>query len=159
MRLDPAIPLLALLLVVPTHEAAAVPDLVRTLPNKVTVVVDRSLGRAKGLSRTILADADRASVNAVRARLHEGNPLSAPLAVSEHEFSVVTPTLIQRFYRDRYVAENLVVLVVGDVDPEDVVQKVGTAFASMPRGKASSRSRFSDKGFQGPRGAVERNPL
>ena len=260
MRLNPAIPLLALSLVVPTQRAAAVPDLVRTLPNKVTVVVrevhtrpivsiqawvragtrdeaakdhglaagtaqcimdgtkkrepgtiqtevyalagtfasdagydyswfdltvparsfgagldllaegltearldqvvvDRSLGRAKGLSRSILSDADRASVSAARSRLHEGNPLSAPLAVSEHEYSVVTPTLIQRFYHDRYVAENLTVVVVGDVDPEEVAEKVGAAFASMPHGKASSRSRLGEKPFQGPRGVVERNPV
>jgi zinc protease len=260
MRLSPALPLLALLLVFPSHEAAAVPDLVRTLPNKVTVivreihtrpvvslqawvragtrdesakdhglavgtaqcimeattrrdpgtmqkevyglagtysseagydysyfdltlparsldtglnllaegltqaridkqVVDLALGRAKGMSRTILSDADHASVNGVRARLHEGNPLVSPLAISESEYSVITPTLIQRFYHDYYVAENLTVVVTGDVDAEEVVEKAAAAFQGMQRGKAASRSRVSDRGFQnGPRVALERDP-
>src|SRR6266576_4822770 len=39
MRQSPAFALLVLLLLLPTHEAAAVPDLVRTLPNKATVIV------------------------------------------------------------------------------------------------------------------------
>ncbi len=260
MRLSPALSLFVLLLVVPTHEAAAVPDLVRVLPNKVTVivrevhtrpvvsiqawvrggtrdeaakdrglavataqcimeatthrdpgamkkevyglagnfsseagydysyfdltlparslgtglnllsegliqarlekpVVDLAIGRAEGLSRTILAGADRASVNSVRARLHEGNPLVSPLAVSEQEFSVITPTLIQRFYHDRYVAENLTVVVTGDVDPEEVAEKVATAFSAMPHGKATPRARISERALaNGPRVALERNP-
>jgi zinc protease len=259
MRLSPSLSLLALLLVFPVHDALALPDLVRVLPNKVTVVVrevhtrpivsiqawmragtrdeaardrglaigtaqcimeatakhepgtmqkevyglagsfgseagydysyfdlsvpsrsfdaglsllaegltqprldapvvDGALGRAKGLSRTILAGADRASVNVVRSTLHEGNPLVSPLAVSESEFSVVTPTLIQRFYHDHYVAENLTVVVVGDVDVEEVVGKVQKAFDAMPRGKAASRSRISEKPFQGPRIVIERDP-
>src|ERR1041385_2390704 len=39
MRLSPALAVLALLLVLPLHDALALPDLVRVLPNKVTVVV------------------------------------------------------------------------------------------------------------------------
>ena len=260
MRLSHALPRLALLLLLPTGEAAALPDLVRTLPNKVTVIVrevhtrpivsiqawvragtrdeaakDRglavgaaqcimeattrrdqpgevqkdvyglagtysseagydysyfdltvpsrslgagmsllsegltqprldavvvnlALGRAKGLSRTILGDADRASVNTARDRLHEGNPLVSPLAITEHEFSGITPTLIQRFYHEYYVAENLTVVVTGDVDAEDVAQKVEKAFEGMQRGKASSRSRFKERAFEGPRVVVERDP-
>ncbi|HZI89389.1 MAG TPA: pitrilysin family protein, partial [Candidatus Polarisedimenticolia bacterium] len=120
-------------------------------------VVDAALGRAKGLSRTILASSDRVAVNTVRARLHEGNPLVSPLAITEHEFTVVTPTLIQRFYKEHYVAENLTVVVTGDVDAEDVVAKVQKSFASMPRGKASSRSRIKDREIQGPMVVIERN--
>jgi zinc protease len=259
MRLSPALSILALLLAFPSHDALALPDLVRVLPNKVTLVVrevhtrpivsiqawvragtrdesakdrglavgtaqcimeatakhdpgtmqkevyglagtfaseagydysyfdltvpsrsfetglgllaegltqprmdspvvDGALGRAKGLSRTILAGADRASVNTVRARLHEGNPLVSPLAVSEHELSVVTPTLVQRFYHDHYVAENLTVVVTGDVDADEVVSKVQKAFDPMPHGKAASRSRLTEKAFQGPQIVIERNP-
>lgn len=259
MRIGPALPLLALLLALPAHEAAAVPDLVRTFPNKVTVIVrevhtrpivsiqawvragtrdeterdrglavgtaqcimeatsrhplgelekdvyglagtysseagydysyfdltlparslgpgvnllsegltqplldapsvDLALGRAKGLARTILSDADRAAVNPARARLHAGNPLVSPLAIAEHEFSGITPTLIQRFYHERYVAENLTVVVTGDVDAEDAAAKVEKAFEGMQRGKASSRSRFSERTFEGPRITVERDP-
>jgi zinc protease len=260
MRLSPALPLLALLLVLPSREAAAVPDLVRTLPNKITVivrevhtrpivsiqawvragtrdesvrdrglsvataqcimeattgrdpgamqkevyglagtylseagydysyfdltlparsleaglnllaegliqarldkpVVDLAIGRAEGLSRTILAGADRAAVNAVRARLHEGDPLVSPLAVGEQEFSVITPTLIQRFYHERYVAENLTLVVAGDVDAEEVAEKIATAFSGMPHGKPTPRSRFSEHALtNGPRVALEQNP-
>ncbi len=122
-------------------------------------VVDRALGRAKGRARAALASADQASVNAVRARLHDGTPLVSPLAISEHEFNGVTPTLVQRFYRDYYVAENLTVVVTGDVDAEEVAQKVREAFQAMPRGKAASRARFNERAFEGPRAAVERNPV
>src|SRR5437867_274860 len=121
-------------------------------------VMDLALGRAKGLARTVLADADRAAVNTVRAQLHEGTPLVSPLAIHEHEFTGITATLIQRFYRDYYVAENLTVVVVGDVDAEDAVTKVGAAFGAMQRGKASSRSRFNERPFEGPRAVLDRNP-
>src|SRR6185295_12763265 len=39
MRLSPALLVLALLLVLPSQDALALPDLVRVLPNKVTLVV------------------------------------------------------------------------------------------------------------------------
>jgi len=120
-------------------------------------VVDLAMGRVKGLSRTLLADADRVAVNPVRARLHEGNPLVNPLAIHEHELSGITTTLVQRFYRDRYVAENLTVVVTGDVDAEEVAQKVAAAFQGMRRGKATSRSRFSERAFEGPRAFFETN--
>jgi zinc protease len=119
-------------------------------------VVDMALARAKGLARTVLLEADRASVNTVRTRLYEGTPLGSPLAIHEHEFTAVTPTLIQRFYRDYYVAENLTVVVTGDVDAEEVAQKVESAFQGMPRGKAASRSRFNARAFEGPRVVLER---
>jgi len=122
-------------------------------------VVDLALGRAKGLARTVLSAADRAAVNTARARLHEGTPLAARFAIPEHEFSGVTPTLIQRFYRDYYVAENLTLVVTGDVDPEEVVQKVSTAFQGMQRGKASSRSRLNERPLKGPSAVLERTPV
>src|SRR2546422_5813523 len=121
-------------------------------------VVDMALGRAKALARTVLGDADRAAVNTVRARLHEGTPLVSPLAIYEHDFSGVSPTLVQRFYRDYYVAENLTVVVTGDVDAEEVVQKVEEAFKGMQHGKASSRSRFNQRALGGPRAFLERDP-
>ena len=259
MRFRPALPVLALLLLLPAQHAQALPDLVRVLPNKVTVVVrevhtrpvvsiqawvragareeaakdrglavgtaqcimegttrrepgtmqnevyslagtfsseagydfsyfdltvparslsaglnllaegltqarldkvvlDRALGRAQGTARTVLSGADRAAVNIARARLHEGNPLVSPLAITEHEFSVVTPTLVQRFYHDHYIAENLTLVVVGDVDGEDVASKVQAAFASMPHGKPASRSRINERPFQGPQIVIERTP-
>ena len=130
-----------------------------TQPRLDKPVVEMALGRAKGLARAVLADADRAAVNGLRARLHEGTPLGAPLAMPEHEFDPITPTLIQRFYRDHYIAENLTVVITGDVDTEDAVQKVEEAFKGMPRGKPSSRSRFSERAIEGPRAAVDRNPV
>jgi zinc protease len=121
-------------------------------------IVDLALGRAKGLARTVLGDADNAAVNTVRARLYEGTPLAAPLAIPEEEFSPITPTLIQRFYRDYYIAENLTLVVTGDVDPEEVVQKVSTAFQGMQRGKVPSRSRISARALRGPIAVLEKTP-
>ena len=121
-------------------------------------VVDLAFGRAKSLARTVLAQADQAAVNVVRAQLHDGTPLVSPLAIHEHEFSGTTPTLIQRFHHDYYVAENLTLVVTGDVDAEEVVTKVGAAFSEMPHGRASSRSRFNERAFDGPRAVLAHNP-
>jgi zinc protease len=120
-------------------------------------VVGSAVGRAQGLSRTVLTEASHAAVNPVRARLHEGSPLGSPLAIPLQEFNPLTATLIQRFYRDHYVAENLTVVVAGDVDAQEVVEKVSAAFAEMPRGKAPSRPRFTEKAFSGTQVAIQKN--
>jgi len=114
-------------------------------------VVDPALGRARALARTVLGQVDQASVNYVRAELHAGTPLVSPLAIPEDEFTLINPTLIQRFYHEYYVAENMTIMVSGDVDAEDAVKKVEEAFQGAPRGKAASRSRFSEKAFDGPK--------
>jgi zinc protease len=149
-------------LTVPSRSFGAGLDLLAeglTQPRINAQTVETALARAKGISRTALSSADGASVNAVRARLHEGNPLVSPLAVTEHEFSVVTPTLVERFYKDRYVAENLTVVVTGDVDSDEIVGKVEKAFGAMSRGKASSRSRISERPFPGPQVEIVRNSI
>ncbi len=120
-------------------------------------VVLQAIGRVQGRVRTALMDADHAAVNPARARLHEGTPLQAPLAVPIPELSPITATLIQRFYHDYYVVENLTVVVAGDVDPQEAVEKISAAFAGMPKGKASSRSRFSEKPYSGTNAAIETN--
>ena len=119
----------------------------------------RAMGRAQALSKTALTHAELAAVNPVRARLHEGSPLGGPLAVPVQELTPITATLVQRFYHDYYLAENLTVVVAGDVDAQEVLEKVSAAFAEMPRGKASSRSRFSEKGLTGTQAAIEKNYL
>lgn len=120
--------------------------------------VDQALGRAKDLARTVLSLADNAVVSNLRAELHPGSPLSAPVAVPEHELSAITPTLVLRFYRNYYVAENLTLVVTGDVDAEDVARKIETEFREMPRGKAASRSRFNERAFEGTKVVVAQNP-
>ena len=120
--------------------------------------VNQAIGRVQSRARTTLADADRASVNALRAELHRGTPLVSPLAVPEQEFSAITPTLIQRFHRNYYIAENLTVVVTGDVSAEDVPQMVGAAFQNIAHGRAASRARFSVRSIQGPRALIVRNP-
>ncbi|MBI4364039.1 MAG: insulinase family protein, partial [Candidatus Latescibacteria bacterium] len=121
-------------------------------------VVDQAKGRVQSAVRATLSSAARAAVNAVRAELHKGTPLAAPLAVPEPEISALTPTLVERFYRTHYVAENLTVVITGDVTAEDVVPMIAAAFQDMPRGKAASRSRFRQKATQGPRCLVVRSP-
>ena len=96
-------------------------------------------------SRAVLSAPERLSINPARQALHPGNPLGGPLAVPELEIASITPTIAARYYQSHYVAENLVVVVVGDVDPEDVARKIEIAFQDAPKGKAPVGPKFTEK--------------
>ena len=120
--------------------------------------VDQGVAQARTESRAVLQTAERASINPAREALHPGNPLSWPLAVPELELATVTEPIAQRFYKSYYVAENMMVVVVGDVDPEDVARKVETAFQDASKGKAPARARFTEKELTAPQIRAEVNP-
>lgn len=129
-----------------------------THPSMAPKDLEQAIAKSRKESRAVLDAAERASVSSVRAALHPGSPLAEPLAVPELELAAVTLPLAQRFYTTHYVAENLMIVVVGDVDPEDVARRVEVAFEGMPKGKAPSRGRMTEKPLSAPRIVSESNP-
>ncbi len=114
-------------------------------------VLEQGAGKARGESRNILAAADRASISPARETLHAGTPLARPIAVPELELSDVTVPLAKRFYDTNYVASNMMIVVVGDVDPQDVARKVEAAFQTLPAGKPPIPPKSVEKPFTGPK--------
>ncbi len=120
--------------------------------------LEQGIAKARTESRAVLQGAERASIDPAREALHPGTPLSWPLAVSELELASVTMPIAQRFYKNYYVAENMMVVVVGDVDPDDVARKVEVAFQEAPKAKAPARARFTEKALTAPVIQVQSNP-
>jgi zinc protease len=116
-----------------------------------TLPFDQAVAKARRDSRITNGTAGSASLAPIRAALYDGTPLAAPLKAPELEIAALTSSIVQRFFKTHWVAENLTVVIVGDVDAEDAAQKVATAFAGMPRGKPTSKPRVSPKAFSGPR--------
>jgi zinc protease len=123
-----------------------------------TFTFSQAAGRARRDSRGTLSSASAASLNPIRAALYEGTPLAAPIATPELEVAAITMSLVERFYKSHWVAENVSVVVVGDVDAEDAARKVADAFRDMPRGKAPAKPGVSVRPFSGPRIQEVPNP-
>jgi len=121
-----------------------------TLASAKSHEVNRSAG--------MLGSAERAAVSSMLADLHPGNALGAPLGMPENEINLATIPLVERFYKEHYVAENLTIMVSGDVDAQEVAGKVEAAFKDMPRGRAGSRSKLSERALSGPRTMVRGTP-
>ncbi|HKW50703.1 MAG TPA: insulinase family protein, partial [Candidatus Eisenbacteria bacterium] len=119
-------------------------------PRFATRDVTQAVDLAKTESGNLLKAAERASINPTREALHPGTPLAWPLAVPPLELGTVTQSILDRFYKSYYVAENMMVVVVGDVDPEDVARRVELAFQDAPKGKAPTRARIIEKPLAGP---------
>ncbi len=56
-------------------------------------------------------------------------------------WSVSRQTLLQ-FYKKYYTPDNAVIVVVGDIDPQDVYEKVADCFSSIPAGNGWNQSQF-----------------
>jgi zinc protease len=109
------------------------------------------VARATAESRAILADADRASLSPARETIHAGSPLARPLAVPETELNNMNLTLVKRFYDTYYVPSNMMIVIVGDVDPDEVAKQVESMFGSIPAGKTQTPRKFTEKPFDGPK--------
>src|SRR2546426_4917410 len=129
-----------------------------THPRLDAKALDQGKGKVRNETRAVLVAAERASINPARQALHGGSPLSWPLAVPETELATVTSSLVERYYKSYYVAENMMVVIVGDVDPEDAARKVEIAFKDAPKGKAPARAPFSEKPLAAPRIQALPNP-
>jgi len=107
--------------------------------------LDQGIAQARVAARAVLGVPERAVVNPARDALHPGSPLSEPLAVPELELANIILNMARTFYSERYVAENMMIVVVGDVDPEDVARKIEIAFQDASKQKPPSRAKVSEK--------------
>ena len=116
-----------------------------------TQTFEKAVAKARRDARAAYSTAEAASLAPVRATLYEGTPLASPLKAPELELASLTLSILQRFHKTHWVAENMTVVIVGDVDAEDTARKVATAFAEMPQGKPAQKPRVSLRPFSGPR--------
>ena len=107
--------------------------------------LDQGIAQARLATRAVLSVPERAAVDPARDALHPGTPLGTPLAVPELELANIILNMARTFYAQRYVAENMTIVVVGDVDPEDAARKIEIAFEDAPKQKAPSRPRVTEK--------------
>ncbi|HEU5311265.1 MAG TPA: insulinase family protein, partial [Candidatus Eisenbacteria bacterium] len=107
----------------------------------------QGIARAGMDASAVLQASERYAVNPAREAIWAGTPLTAPIAVPQLEIQRITLPLAQRFYQNHYVAENMLFVVVGDVEPQDAAQRIETAFRDMPKGKAPSRKNVKPKNF------------
>jgi zinc protease len=78
-------------------------------------------------------DPDRALYDLFMRTLFEVHPARHRIIGYTELFSKLTREDILQYYRERYVPENTVVVVVGDLDAEEMIEKVSRAFAMWPR--------------------------
>lgn len=134
-RLDQALDILSDLVLHPTFDEAT---------------FTQAVARAREVSRTALSTVAGASQNPIRESLYAGTPLASPLSVPELELAALTLPIVERFYRERFVAEDLTVVIVGDVDVDRVADKVTAAFHDVRTDPAPKEARFTPKAMAGP---------
>jgi zinc protease len=121
---------------------------IRASVNQYTV--DQAIARARSESRSALSTAAGASLNTSRLVLFGDTPLGAPGNVPELELAALTPSIIDRFYKENFVASNVLVVVDGDVEAEPTADAVEAAFKEMPAGKGRNVPRIDLKPMNGP---------
>lgn len=78
-------------------------------------------------------DPDNRLSEALFATAFREHPYRQPIIGHRDVFAEVTREQLLAYYRARYVPNNLVVVVVGDVDPAEVRAQVETHFGAAPR--------------------------
>jgi len=105
--------------------------------------LDQSLAKARRGSRGALSAAGGVAVNSVRNMLYGDTPLGAPVNAPELEIAALPLSILERFYKENYVAENVAVVVVGDVESDVVADHVAAAFKDLPGGKPRAKPRIA----------------
>lgn len=105
----------------------------------------QGIARAGLDASAALQASERYALNPAREAIHAGTPLTAPIAVPQIEIQRITLPLARRFYENHYVAENMLFVVVGDVEPQEAAQRIETAFRELRKGKAPSRKSVKPK--------------
>jgi predicted Zn-dependent peptidase len=63
----------------------------------------------------------------------EGHPLGRPILGSKETVEALTPQALRKYFRDAYVASNMIVSAAGNLDHANVRALVERAFADLPR--------------------------
>lgn len=119
----------------------------------------QSLARARREAGGALSGAGSVSLNSLRLALYGDTPPGAPSHVPEMEIGALTLPILERFYRENFVAERTTVVVVGDVDAAQVADQIAAAFRDMPAGKARRHPRVPEsKELKEPVALAQANP-
>lgn len=100
-------------------------------------------------SRGLLSQPEAPSLNATRLALHPESPLGTPVVVSDGNLAAVTAAAVRNFYKKHVVAENVMIVIVGNVDPEEAARRVESAFSDLSPGRAPSHPKVSEKSLNG----------
>jgi zinc protease len=84
------------------------------------------------------------------------HPYGSPIMGRMSDLEGVTPRELERFYREGYAPNNLILAVVGRFDPEQALALVEKHFAGAPGDGASTAIRTVEPVQQGPRRIVMR---
>jgi zinc protease len=110
--------------------------------------------RVRTDSERALAAPEQAAINPIREELHAGTALTSPFVAPPVEVAALALPMVQRFYHDQYVAENLTIVAAGDLDPGSFSQRVERVFAEMPKNRAPAKPRVSERSIQSTRTLV-----
>ncbi|MFZ5830409.1 MAG: M16 family metallopeptidase [Planctomycetota bacterium] len=79
-------------------------------------------------------DRDRVQWNLLNQTVFQVHPARHPIIGYLEVLNQTTNAMITNFYRDRYIPNNMVFTVVGDVDTETVLKQVAERWKATPRG-------------------------
>ena len=78
----------------------------------------------------------------IREKAFEGHPYSRSIAgLGEHLKNPRLSELI-KFYNDWYVAENMALILVGNVNTEQIQRRIAATFGRLPQGKTPERKQY-----------------
>ena len=90
--------------------------------------------------------------------LWQAHPLRHPVLGSEAGVAQVTCELVLAFYRERFVAGNMLLVICGDIDHAEAEREAARRFASLPTGSEQCPAAADEPALSGMRRAhLERN--
>lgn len=140
------------------EEAATLLGDVVTHPIFEAQKVEDAKSLARTASRNTHGHAALASINPAAAALHPGAPLGAPRAVAESEIAALTVPLVSRFHQQWFVGGNVLLVVVGDVDPAEAERVLAQAFSGLPSKSAPRRATSKERPLNGAQVVAAFNP-
>jgi len=120
--------------------------------------VENAKSLARSQSRYGLGHAALASLNPLRDALHPNSPLGAPSVVPEREIAAVTAPLVTRFHQKWFTGDDIMVVIVGDVDPEEAAAKTTAAFAGLSSARAPGHVHPNERPLAQPKILGVENP-
>ncbi|MCF6330371.1 MAG: insulinase family protein [Sulfurimonas sp.] len=87
-------------------------------------------------------DYDYVAGNELKSILFEGTPLSNPASGTIQSVKTIKLDDVQKFIDENLVSSKLIVVIGGDIDKEDVKQKLQLLISYMPKGKLESLKNY-----------------
>lgn len=75
----------------------------------------------------------------VRSVLYAGTPYQEDALGSRPSFDATTTSILRKFYDSWYAPNNAILIIAGDVDPQDAIQKAQAAFGAIAPVKLPDR--------------------